>query len=320
VGTPGRSFQMLRGLFALCLMSGANGMAGAAATDGSIVCALRPSGSWAADGNGGLLMPPAVPDSAPLVRLYPEGGTVDTLAFVRSVRTRMALAEYEPGSIAVTPLINPVPVVDECAVLPDGTVVVVRGSDYRLDRLDSDGAIVSSIQIPYERIRLSAADRNRLVDSVAYALMLRQGFGGARVVPTLRDPRTAPLPLADIHSLTFIGWDAATDPDGLARPDRPRLAPLFVLPAEELPDELPPFRAGGVRVDAAGNLWIHTWAAGTGGAIYDVISGSGRRLDRVELPPAHTVVGFGRGGAVYLAGTETGVARLTRFRWSAPRP
>ena len=86
--------------------------------------------------------------------------------------------------------------------------------------------------------------------------------------------------------------------------------------AEELPDYKPPFFAGSVRADADGNLWVLTvpTKAIAGGPVYDVINGKGALIDRVQVPKDRTVVGFGKGGIVYLAVREGTSTKLEKAK------
>jgi hypothetical protein len=99
----------------------------------------------------------------------------------------------------------------------------------------------------------------------------------------------------------------------LARNRGRDVPPLFVVPANQLPDALPPFRAGSVRADFEGNLWIRTRATVEGTAVYDVVNRRGR-FAQVRVSPGTTIVGFGRNGAMYVALAEADGARLERVR------
>ena len=78
-------------------------------------------------------------------------------------------------------------------------------------------------------------------------------------------------------------------------------APSFIAPAE-LPDYRPVFAPGAAQADGDGNLWVRTTAVrqGAAGAIYDVISARGELIDRVQIPAGRQIIGFGKGGAVYM--------------------
>jgi hypothetical protein len=74
-----------------------------------------------------------------------------------------------------------------------------------------------------------------------------------------------------------------------------------------LPDYWPPFGQGAAKADVDGNLWVRTTAKranAIGGAIYDVIDRSGALVDRVQVPPGRQIIGFGKGGVVYMAARD----------------
>ena len=82
-----------------------------------------------------------------------------------------------------------------------------------------------------------------------------------------------------------------------------------------LPDYWPPFSQGAAKADADGNLWIRTTAKranAIGGPIYDVINRAGILVDRVQVPPSRQIIGFGKGGVVYMAARDDTGAWLER--------
>jgi hypothetical protein len=113
---------------------------------------------------------------------------------------------------------------------------------------------------------------------------------------------------------------AATRSAGGVTPPRratsaPFVPPIVTLSPSELPDYRPPFKAGGVRADRQGNVWIQTTAprAPSGGLLVDVIDRKGELVDRIELPVGRTLVGVGD-GVVYLAARESAGTHLERAR------
>jgi hypothetical protein len=91
---------------------------------------------------------------------------------------------------------------------------------------------------------------------------------------------------------------------------------VSVIRPAELPDYRPPIANGAVRADADGNLWIRPVPPKPtpGGAVYDVVSREGKLVDRLQLPPGYTLVGFGRGRVVYLSMRDAGGIHLARVR------
>ena len=91
--------------------------------------------------------------------------------------------------------------------------------------------------------------------------------------------------------------------------------------ASELADYRPPFGQNALRPDADGNLWVRTnHHEASAGFVYDVINRQGKVIDRVQLQPGRTIIGFGRGGIVYLvAGENEPTSLLEKARWRAPK-
>lgn len=94
-------------------------------------------------------------------------------------------------------------------------------------------------------------------------------------------------------------------PDGGARTDT--VIPTITFDAiEEIPDYIPPIRQGSVKSDDDGNLWIlpTTSSQSGNGLVYDVVNRSSELFERVRVPADRLVIGFGRGGVVFLARSE----------------
>jgi hypothetical protein len=103
---------------------------------------------------------------------------------------------------------------------------------------------------------------------------------------------------------------------GGVAPPPPTIRELAMVPADELPDYRPPFAAGAARADADGNLWIRTnpLKPVPGGPVYDVVNASGEMIDRLQLPPGYTLVGFGKGKVVYLSMRDAKGIHVARVR------
>jgi hypothetical protein len=92
--------------------------------------------------------------------------------------------------------------------------------------------------------------------------------------------------------------------------------PDFVT-AAELPDYRPAFMQGAARADADGNLWVRTTSVRSGGVtgpIYDVIDSRGELVDRVQIPAGRQIVGFAKGGVVYMAARDQSGTWIERTR------
>lgn len=84
--------------------------------------------------------------------------------------------------------------------------------------------------------------------------------------------------------------------------------------ASDLPDYMPPFMNSSARPDADAHVWVRTTTPGAtaGNVVYDVINNKGELIDRVDVPKGMSIVGFGKGGIVYLTQREAYSVRLVR--------
>src|SRR5207237_8805978 len=90
-------------------------------------------------GPGGPMAFPEPPDSAALVRVDLATRKLDTAAFFKIPKNKMNVTQTE-GRISMTSEINPLPIVDEWAVLADGSIAIVRGQDSHIHLVNSLGA------------------------------------------------------------------------------------------------------------------------------------------------------------------------------------
>jgi hypothetical protein len=285
--------------------------------------------------------PPVIPDSAALVRVDLATRKVDTLAFFKTPKVQMNVSRSAEGRVNIMPTINPLPVIDDWGILPDGTVAMVRGKDYHIDWITPEKTITSTPKIPFEWERLSDERKAAYIDSTRKAVeearargdmsgVFGGAFGGAPMIrmstsgPGGPPPGSAAAPGA---SAGAAGTQTATTtgPGGanttVTTTAGPGGGPLggqlpqvsFVDPSE-LPDYKPPFSGGATRVDAEGNLWIRTTQNLNGLPVYNVVNRKGELVDRVQLPQGRVIAGFGAGGVVYLAFREGDVARLEKAK------
>jgi len=259
---------------------------------------------------GGMPSMPEPPDSAFIVRVDLATRKVDTVGVIRTPKIKLEMKTDDRGGMSITSLINPLPTVDEWAVTPDGGVAFVRGRDYHVDFVNSDGTKVTAAKVPFDWQRLSDEDKIAFIDSVK-AARERQGANA----PTL-SAGGAPAPAGgggspNIQIFMGPGGPGGGPPRGGAGPGP---AQLNFVPASELPDYKPPFFSGSVRADTEGNVWVRTipTSAVAGGPVYDVINRKGALVDRVQIPANRTIVGFGPNGAVFLVNREGTTATLEK--------
>jgi hypothetical protein len=228
-------------------------------------------------------LPPATIDTVWIARANFEARTIDSVGFV--------LLPSPPRTTGPTPsnpkapsttFVNPVPgALDDWAVLSDGSLAIVRGHDYHIDWLYADGTRASTPKMPFDWRRLTDEDKQARIDSARRIVDSITASGG-HYASTVR--------------VTLGGADGRTVRDTVYPEVR------FV-PLKDIADYVPPIRSGALKPDLDGNLWIlpTTTARAKGGLLYDVINRKGEIFERVQLPAGRDIVGFGRGGIVYLS-------------------
>ena len=226
-------------------------------------------------------VPPQAVDSAPIVRFDLKTRKPDTAAFMRVQATKLVYVRTDAG-MQISPVINPVQMVDDWDLLPDGTIAILR-ADYHMDFIDADGHRTSGPKIPFNWQRLTDSAKSALIDSARASGQRGRGRGG---------------------------------PGAANAPGRRAAAPVRVVAPSELPDYRPAFGAGAVHADPDGRLWVRTTSQDTTahGPEYDVIDRTGKLVDRVAVPSGTTIIGFGAGGIVYLGVRDRAGVHLVRAR------
>ncbi len=334
------------------LVGGPNGRAGFD-REGRLVYRAQPRPRQAARGGGprgggqrggvsvgGMtMMVPELPDSAPVVRLALSSRMLDTIGEFRIQRPQIQVTEGADGRPNIQIRQNPVQMVDDWALLSDGSVVLVRGHDFSVERVAPDGSVTRSAKLPFEWQRLDDDAKVALLDSARQAIerqreearrligqgvgpmqVLQGGGGGERVTVMGGDG-----PARGGGAAVRAGASANGNPPqrggqaGAAQsaPGEFQIPPVNLVPPSELPDYRPPFTSGSSLGDLEGNLWVRTTApVGEHGPIYYVIDQRLEVVDRVQLPQGRMIAGFGSGGTLYLAFRDLeGNNRLERARW-----
>ena len=254
--------------------------------------------------NGGLTIA-QFPDSVDIDRVDLATRRVDTAAFYKISKTNMIVTQTEKG-VSVGAEINPVQTIDDWAVLADGSIAIVRGLDYHVDVVHPDGALTSAPKVPFDWRPLSDDEKVAVLDSAKRAVERMVTNGGGAAMMAMHGGGGAAA--AGGHG----GGGATFGSSGEGKNVPPTIK--MVSPSA-LPDYWPPFGQGAAKADADGNLWVRTTAKranAIGGPIYDVIDRAGTLIDRVQVPPGRQIIGFGKGGVVYMTAREDGGAWLER--------
>jgi hypothetical protein len=254
--------------------------------------------------NGGLTTA-VFPDSIDIDRIDLATRRVDTIGYFRVMTTKILITQTEHG-MSISGEVNPLQTIDDWAVLADGSVAIIRGQDYHVDIVRPDGSVRAAPKIPFEWLALTDDMKQSVLDS-AKTQFARAMTGGP--IPPL---------MTEMHGAIPPGGHGAPAPSGaMSASGQPPAPPIRMVGINELPDYQPVFAPGAARADADGNVWVRTSAVRqgvVGGPIYDVIDGSGRLVDRVQLQPGRQIVGFGPRGVVYMTARDDRGAWLERTK------
>jgi hypothetical protein len=250
-------------------------------------------------------------DSALIYRMDLATRALDTVAWVKVPVVSATMSEGPKGGLRVVQTTNPLPVVDDWALLPDGRVAVVRGADFHVDWIDLEGRATSSPKIPHPWERLTDDAKEKLLDSLkadyerrveALKKASRDNAGSSATSVT-----------GSVNSAPFVIVRGQLASDiGRAPPPPTQIVSEFVR-AKELPDYRPAFRIGATRADLDGNLWVRTTTPSDAGGVYAVINDKGQLVDRVRLPFGRVISGFGP-GVVYMGVLDEKGARLEKAK------
>ncbi len=330
-GAVARVMAVPRPNEAIYLIGGPFGMSG-----------FDPAGRLVYRGNTTLMNPPPnpaelknftpqFPDSAPIVRVTLATRAEDTVAFFKIPPTKMNVVRTDNGFTA-TATINPLPIVDDWALLPNGTVAVVRGRDFHVDWYRPDGTMTSSAKIPFDWQRLTDDQKAAVIDSARQVMEQRRQERMAAVDSTRKltgNGQQRVTAGGDLGAgpggggggMVMVmrvdgggGGQGGTPPLRGGSTQQVSIPPFQFVAPYELPDYRPAFAAAATRADLNGNLWIRTSQSTDGRPVYDVVNDKGELADRVQLPAFRTIAGFGP-GVVYMGVPDsTGVIHLERAR------
>jgi hypothetical protein len=169
---------------------------------------------------------------------------------------------------------------DGFAVTPAGRVLVVRDGDYSVHSLN-DGPPLAGPSHTFARVRATAADRTSFVRQfVLSSPMSGRGEDGG---------------------LGHTPAEAATD-----------AAIEEMVKASSFAETLPPFRAGDVRLDGQGRLWVGRFERIAEPGRYDVFDATGRRIALVQLGPDRRIIALGAAHAYVVRTDESGLQHIER--------
>jgi hypothetical protein len=270
--------------------------------------------------SGGTQLPqfPTPPDSAALVRFDLATRKLDTVTWFKTPKVNITINRSPEGEVRVSSVVNPLPQGDDWAILPDGSIAIVRGRDYHMDFVGPQG-VTSAPKIPFEWERLTDSAKVAFIDSAKVALekMRASGqlnFGGFGPVATRTVVDSGPGRAGSRGAGPRDSASAAATRDSAAGRANTQFPSLSLVQPSDLPDYKPAFVPGSTRADPDGNLWIRTTQNVDGRPVYNVVNSKGQLVDRVQLPQNRALIGFGSGGVVYLGVRDGTTAHLEKAR------
>lgn len=233
-------------------------------------------------------------DSAAIVRFDPRTAAVDTVAYVRVPKPDVQQNSGSGGQMRMTVSVAPNPFVpaESWAVTPDGRVAILKPEPYRVEWVGANGARSAGPAIPYQRLRVTGADRDGSGSGgpqCNFSITRSSGGGGQ----------------------TSFTRSMASGPGEGAPPAR-----------NDWPDFKPPFLANNATPPVAspsGDVWVQrTTAANDPVPSYDVFDAQGRLIARATLPNGSRLLGFGK-GVVYLSRMdEDDLVYIQRWKLDTP--
>lgn len=255
------------------------------------------------------------PDSAVILRADLDARTVDTVGRVKQRDGAGILADNsDAAKPKIIQTINPLPSLDEWALLSNGTIALVRGQDYHVDFIHADGTRSSSGKLPFDWKRLSDDDKQKLIDSAKAAQeAMAAGRGAAPPGGDGGGRGRGGAGGGGGGAVGAVGVRGGGPGGGV-----PPTIEVVYLPLAQITDYYPAIRPGAAMADRDGNLWILPTTSGqsqSGELVYDVINAKGEMFQRVRLPNGRSIAGFGVGGVVYMmSGDRTSGFYLERTR------
>ncbi|HYV96994.1 MAG TPA: hypothetical protein VE967_06045, partial [Gemmatimonadaceae bacterium] len=239
--------------------------------------------------------------------------------------------------VGMTATVNPVSTIDDWGVLSDGSIAFVRGHDYHVDLLRPDGSVKTGEKLPFDWKRLTDEDKQKLLDSAKAADDKAAADAKAAAAAGKGNAANDAATAAALSALAGAGGggglgggggggggggeqrvvvmsvgggggggpvsSSVVTSDG-SGPRTMNFTPeIEYVPLKEIPDYYPPIRQGAARADMDGNLWILPTTSAqskNGELVYDVVNKNGDIFERVRIPAGRSIVGFGKGGIVYL--------------------
>lgn len=203
------------------------------------------------------------------------------MRYDRATGEAAAVAKVKPADVEESgsggrQMITQVPMSpqDGFAIGPDGTAAFVRSGGYFVEVVSVDGSTTRGPAVDYDPIRPRDAEKEAWLEAGAssgLSVSVTASGDGQRNIVFSRGGGGGGAP-----DLNQYNW----------------------------PDRMPAFSAGSVEMGPDGRIWVARTVRAGEASRFDVFDADGRILGYATFGPRTAIVGFGTGGAIYLAETD----------------
>jgi hypothetical protein len=213
-------------------------------------------------------------DHAAVERLDVATRKRDTVALFPVRKDANARIIPQMGAVITQPRMQPFPAWEHWTVAPDGRIAFVSFEPYRVNFVAANRRVVQNAPIPYDRVRVDDALKKQYREERERPRMVMRGSrGGASTMEMMKMPYTEP---------------------------------------SEWPEYLPPY-LGTAVFGSDGLLWIPRATTAGKPALYDIINGQGKLVERVQFPPRTKLIGFGASSVYVVRLDEDDLQYLQRY-------
>ena len=224
-----------------------------------------------------------LPDSGAVLRVTRSTLDVDTVATYK-LQERVVTTTGGANNRGVSIEQIPLSAEDAWGVAPDGSVVLARSADYRVEWIDPDGGVTSGDPVPYVPVTIGTAEKEEWVRAQG-----RSGGGiGVQVSVTNGVMQT---------SFRRGGAGGGREIDQY-----------------QWPDIMPPFYSGRLQIDPNDRVWVRRHMEAGADATYDLFDRAGRHVATYTLPNDRNVVGFGAESVYVVTYDDFDLNYLERYR------
>lgn len=224
------------------------------------------------------------PDSGAIMRMDLDGSAMDTVGSYLLPTVDVSESGSDGNrSVSVTPI--PYSPEDAWGVASDGSLVVARAADYRVEWTSPEGVTVRGEPVAYDPVVIGTGEK---LDYVAR--QIRDGIS-IGVTQTGEEIRTT-------LSRGFGGGGSDEEPD---------------LDIYDWPEFLPPFHEGRIPVDPEDRAWVRRHVPSGTGSLYDLFDREARRVASFALEGDREVLGFGARSVYVVRFDEYDLAFLERY-------